>query len=71
VHRNRRRRRGRHSKGLHGKRAELAKRNFEHVLDDGGKQRVYLRRWEHIAKCRLIGTAALELGGFVQHRTGL
>jgi hypothetical protein len=43
VYRNRRRRRGRRSKALHRKRGELVERSFEHVLDDGGMRRVYLR----------------------------
>jgi hypothetical protein len=50
VYRNRRRRRGRRSKALHRKRVQLVGRSFEHVLDDGGTRRVYLRGRENIAK---------------------
>jgi transposase len=62
VYRNRRRRKGNRSKRLHRKRAELAERSFEHVLDDGGMRRVHLRGRENIAKRYLIHTAAFNLG---------
>lgn len=70
VYRNRRRRRGRHSKALHRKRAELVERSFEHVLDDGGMRRVYLRGRENIAKRYLIHTAAFNLGLIMRKLTG-
>ena len=70
VYRNRRRRRSRRSKALHRKRAELVERSFEHVLDDGGLWRVYLRGRENIAKRYLIHTAAFNLGLIMRKLTG-
>ncbi len=70
VYRNRRRRRGRRSKALHRKRGELVERSFEHVLDDGGMRRVYLRSRENIAKRYLIHTAAFNLGLIMRKLTG-
>jgi transposase len=70
VYRNRRRRRSRRSKALHRKRAELVERSFEHVLDDGGLRRVYLRGRENIAKRYLIHTAAFNLGLIMRKLTG-
>jgi len=70
VYRNRRRRKGRRSKQLHRKRAELVERSFEHVLDDGGMRRVYLRGQENIAKRYLIHTAAFNLGLIMRMLTG-
>jgi hypothetical protein len=70
VYRNRRRRKGRRSKQLHRKRAELVERSFEHVLDDGGMRRVYLRGQENIAKRYLIHTAAFNLGLIMRKLTG-
>jgi hypothetical protein len=70
VYRNRRRRRGRRSKALYRKRAELVERSFEHVLDDGGMRRVHLRGRENIAKRYLIHTAAFNLGLIMRKLTG-
>jgi transposase len=70
VYRNRRRRRGLCSKRLHRKRAELVERSFEHVLDDGGMRRVYLRGRENITKRYLIHTAAFNLGLIMRKLTG-
>jgi transposase len=70
VYRNRRRRRGQRSKALHRKRGELVERSFEHVLDDGGMRRVYLRGRENIAKRYLIHTAAFNLGLIMRKLTG-
>ena len=70
VYRNRRRRRGQRSKRLHRQRAELVERSFEHVLDDGGMRRVYLRGRENIAKRYLIHTAAFNLGLIMRKLTG-
>jgi len=70
VYRNRRRRRGNRSKRLHRQRAELVERSFEHVLDDGGMRRVYLRGRENIAKRYLIHTAAFNLGLIMRKLTG-
>ena len=70
VYRNRRRRKGHRSKRLHRKRAELVERSFEHVLDDGGMRRVYLRGRENIAKRYLIHTAAFNLGLIMRKLTG-
>jgi len=70
VYRNRRRRRGPRSKALHRKRGELVERSFEHVLDDGGMRRVYLRGRENIAKRYLIHTAAFNLGLIMRKLTG-
>ena len=70
VYRNRRRRRGQCSKALHRKRGELVERSFEHVLDDGGMRRVYLRGRENIAKRYLIHTAAFNLGLIMRKLTG-
>jgi transposase len=70
VYRNRRRRRGPRSRALHRKRGELVERSFEHVLDDGGMRRVYLRGRENIAKRYLIHTAAFNLGLIMRKLTG-
>jgi transposase len=70
VYRNRRRRKGNRSKRLHRKRGELVERSFEHVLDDGGMRRVYLRGRENIAKRYLIHTAAFNLGLSMRKLTG-
>ena len=70
MYRNRRRRRGQRSKGLHRRRAELVERSFEHVLDDGGMRRVHLRGRENIAKRYLIHTAAFNLGLIMRKLTG-
>jgi transposase len=70
VYRNRRRRKGNRSKRLHRKRGELVERSFEHVLDDGGMRRVYLRGRENIAKRYLIHTAAFNLGLIMRKLTG-
>jgi len=56
VYRNRRRRRGRRSTALHRRRGESVERTFEHVLDDGGMRRVWLKGREKIAKRYLIHT---------------
>lgn len=70
VYRNRRRRHSRRSKALHRKRSELVERSFEHVLDDGGMRRVYLRGRANIAKRYLIHTAAFNLGLIMRKLTG-
>jgi transposase len=62
VYRNRRRLRGRRSKRLQRKRAELVERSFEHVLDDGGMRRAWLRGRANVAKRYLIHIAAFNLG---------
>lgn len=70
VYHNRRRRKGDRSKRLHRKRGELVERSFEHVLDDGGMRRVYLRGRENIANRYLIHTAAFNLGLIMRKLTG-
>jgi transposase len=70
VYRNRRRRRGAHSKRLHRRRGEYVERTFEHVLDDGGMRRVWLKGREKIAKRYLIHTAAFNLGLVMRKLTG-
>jgi transposase len=70
VYRNRRRRRGAHSKRLHRRRGEYVERTFEHVLDDGGMRRVWLKGREKIAKRYLIHTAAFNLGLLMRKLTG-
>jgi len=70
VYRNRRRRRGAHSKRLHRRRGEYVERAFEHVLDDGGMRRVWLKGREKIAKRYLIHTAAFNLGLILRKLTG-
>lgn len=70
VYRNRRRRRGRRSKALHRRRGEYVERTFEHVLDDGGMRRVWLKGREKIAKRYLIHTAAFNLGLLLRKLTG-
>jgi transposase len=70
VYRNRRRRRSQRWKALHRKRGERVERSFEHVLDDGGMRRVYLRGRENIAKRYLIHTAAFNLGLILRKLTG-
>jgi transposase len=70
VYRNRRRRRGAHSKRLHRRRGEYVERAFEHVLDDGGMRRVWLKGREKIAKRYLLHTAAFNLGLILRKLTG-
>lgn len=70
VYRNRRRRRGAHSKRLHRRRGEYVERTFEHVLDDGGMRRVWLKGREKIAKRYLIHTAGFNLGLLMRKLTG-
>jgi hypothetical protein len=70
AYRNRRRRRGRRWQALHRKRAELVERSFEHVLDDGGLRRVYLRGRANIAKRYLIQAAAFNLGLIMRKLSG-
>ena len=70
VYRNRRRRKGAHSKRLHRRRGEYVERTFEHVLDDGGVRRVWLKGREKIAKRYLIHTAAFNLGLIMRKVTG-
>lgn len=70
VYRNRRRRRGAHFKRLHRRRGEYVERTFEHVLDDGGMRRVWLKGREKIAKRYLIHTAAFNLGLILRKLTG-
>ena len=70
VYRNRRRRRGRRSKALHRRRGECVERTFEHVLDDGGMRRVWLKGRVKIAKRYLIHTAAFNLGLLLRKLTG-
>jgi transposase len=70
VYRNRRRRRGAHSKRLHRRRGEYVERTFEHVLDDGGMRRVWLKGRVKIAKRYLIHTAAFNLGLILRKLTG-
>ncbi len=48
----------------------MVERSFEHVLDDGGMRRVYLRGRENIAKRYLIHTAAFNLGLIMRKLTG-
>jgi transposase len=81
VYRNRRRRKGACSKRLHRRRGEYVERTFEHVLDDGGMRRVWLKGREKIAKRYLIHpggaslpwldrTAAFNLGLLLRKLTG-
>ncbi len=70
VYRNRRRRRGAHSKRLHRRRGEYVERAFEHVLDDGGMRRVWLKGREKIAKRYVIHTAGFNLGLLMRKLTG-
>lgn len=70
VYRNRRRLRGRRSKALHRRRGELVERSFEHVLDDGGMRRVWLKGREKIAKRYLIHVAGFNLGLIMRKLTG-
>lgn len=70
VYRNRRRRRGAHSKHLPRRRGALVERAFEHVLDDGGMRRVWLKGRVKIAKRYLIHTAAFNLGLILRKLTG-
>ncbi len=70
VYRSRRRRRGAHSKRLHRRRGEYVERTFEHVLDDGGMRRVWLKGRVKIAKRYLIHTAGFNLGLLLRKVTG-
>ena len=45
-------------------------RTFEHVLDDGGMRRVWLKGRAKIAKRYLIHTAAFNLGLILRKLTG-
>ena len=62
VYRNRWRTKGKRSTQLHRKRGELVERAFEHVLDDGGMRRVYLKGRENVHKRYLIHVAGFNLG---------
>jgi transposase len=70
VYRNRRRLRGRRSKALHRRRGELVERSFEHVLDDGGMRRTWLKGREKVAKRYLIHVAGFNLGLVMRKLTG-
>jgi hypothetical protein len=70
VYRNRRRMRGRRGKTLHRRRGQFVERSFEHVLDDGGMRRVWLKGREKIAKRYLIHTAGFNLGLILRKLTG-
>jgi transposase len=70
VHRNRRRIRGARSKSLHRRRGELVERSFEHVLDDGGLRRTWLKSREKLAKRYLIHVAGFNLGLIMRKLTG-
>lgn len=70
VHRNRRRIRGARSKSLHRRRGELVERSFEHVLDDGGMRRTWLKGREKVTKRYLIHVAGFNLGLVMRKLTG-
>lgn len=70
VYRNRRRIRGPRSKALHRRRGELVERSFEHVLDDGGMRRTWLKGREKVAKRYLIHVAGFNLGLIMRKLTG-
>ena len=70
VYRNRRRIRGARSKALHRKRGELVERSFEHVLDDGGMRRVWLKGREKINKRYKVHVGAFNLGLLMRKLTG-
>lgn len=70
VYRNRRRVRGARSKALHRRRGELVERSFEHVLDDGGMRRTWLKGREKVAKRYLIHVAGFNLGLIMRKLTG-
>ena len=70
VYRNRRRIRGRRGKSLHRRRGQFVERSFEHVLDDGGMRRVWLKGREKIAKRYLVHTAGFNLGLIMRKLTG-
>ena len=70
VYRNRRRLRGARSKSMHRRRGELVERSFEHVLDDGGMRRTWLKGREKVAKRYLIHVAGFNLGLIMRKLTG-
>lgn len=70
VYRNRRRIRGERSKALHRKRGEFVERSFEHVLDDGGMRRVWLKGREKISKRYKVHVAGFNLGLVMRKWTG-
>lgn len=70
VYRNRRRIRGARSKSLHRKRGEFVERSFEHVLDDGGMRRVWLKGREKISKRYKVHVAGFNLGLVMRKWTG-
>jgi transposase len=70
VYRNRRRLRRARSKALHRRRGEFVERSFEHVLDDGGMRRTWLKGREKVQKRYLIQVAAFNLGLILRALTG-
>jgi transposase len=70
VYRNRRRLLRARSKALHRKRGELVERSFEHVLDDGGMRRTWLKGIERVRKRYLVQVAAFNLGLILRKLTG-
>ena len=70
VYRNRRRLGRSRSKALHRKRGELVERSFEHVLDDGGMRRTWLKGIERVRKRYLVQVAAFNLGLILRKLTG-
>lgn len=70
VYRNRRRLVRSRSKALHRKRGELVERSFEHVLDDGGMRRTWLKGIERVRKRYLVQVAAFNLGLILRKLTG-
>lgn len=70
VYGNRRRLRGKRSKALHKKRAELGERSFAHMYETGGMRRLYLRGRHNALKRLLIQGAAFNLGLVLRKRLG-
>lgn len=70
LYANRRRLRGRRSKALQRKRAELAERSFAHMYETGGMRRVHLRGHRNILKRLLVHGAAFNLALVMRQRYG-
>lgn len=70
VYENRRRLRRAKSRALHRRRGERVERSFEHVLDDGGMRRTWLKGRVQVQKRYLIQTAAFNLGLILRTLTG-
>jgi transposase len=70
VYANRRRVRGKRSKRIMRKRAELVERSFAHIYDRGGMRRTHLRGHVNILKRLLIHVCGFNLGLIMRNLLG-